>query len=259
VILVLVAIAVPNYLNVIRRANLAKAKLQIGQYKAALAEYHTDTRQYPPSGSEHVYYILSGLAPFNQKVSKRYNPPYYEFSQTEIGKPGDGSDYQTLYQADTELQIERRQTPGNPGQKIPADEIFRDSPFNRVASSGEKIRFFPIIDPWGRPVIYISPDDLKAKHNGDTTLWNDFIALSDEQAYNDKGVNSYLPYDIQGGQFWAAGPDGITGSVSGNPGFFQPGNLVGDDGRDNDGDGLSDASDSKASETSPAEDDIHSW
>jgi prepilin-type N-terminal cleavage/methylation domain-containing protein len=74
VILILVAIVVPNFLNAVWRAKMVQAQTNIISYEAAVAEYMTDTRKKIPSGSQNVYYALSGLAPFNAKASKRYNP-----------------------------------------------------------------------------------------------------------------------------------------------------------------------------------------
>ncbi|MCA9442415.1 MAG: type II secretion system protein, partial [Candidatus Omnitrophica bacterium] len=62
VILILVGIAVPNFLNAVKRAKFAQGQTQIMTYEAAVAEYMTDTRKKIPSGSQNVYYALSGLA-----------------------------------------------------------------------------------------------------------------------------------------------------------------------------------------------------
>jgi len=260
VILILVAIGGVNVVNAIRKARVAKADTQLKLYKAAVTEYHTDTRQYPPSGSEHLYYILGGLSPFNKTLSTRYNPPYYEFPAEEVGRTAGGGDFKAAYDANPDIQIKRRTSPSGNNQPIPSSELFKVSPFAHPPS-GEGVKAFPLLDPWGRPIVYISPDDLKKKHNQDTTEWDSLIAVKDEQAYNDKGKSVYIPYGMSSGQFWSAGPDGITAAAGeGSPGLFQPGNLSPKDNRDNDGDGLTDISDTKSKEQGDlAEDDVNSW
>ena len=247
IILILVAIGVPNFINVLKRARITQARTQLISYKAAISQYHTDTRSFPQSGSEHFYYIIAGIQPFNQRISKQYDPPYYDFTTSELGRPGTGEPYP--YGAET--QILRRQTPTSQEQPISLNEV-------RIPAYAD-VPFYPVIDPWRRPVIYISPVDLKKKWNEEPTPWAGLIAVSDETRFNDHGIPKEVPYDMEIGQFWSAGPDGVTAANETDFGFFQPGNLSGTDGRDNDGDGLTDASDSRGKDGNLPEDDVNSW
>lgn len=261
-ILILVAIGVPNFVSALKRAKMASAKVQLLSYKAALQQYHTDTRRYPPSGSEHFYYALSGLFPFNQKSSTRYNPPYHDFDATLIGNPPPGS--QDFDYSVNPIELFPSPTSANT-RPLGLDEIRRPS-----AEFGTQIPFRPVIDPWGRPVVYISPDDLLAWWNWEPTAWANLIGVSDETRFNDKGIMSHVPFDMNLGQFWSAGPDGRT--AENNPGetdfgYFTPGNLLPDDGRNNDrlleqaaGIDAMDAADNRAKGINQiAEDDVSSW
>ncbi|MBW7939822.1 MAG: hypothetical protein H3C63_13750, partial [Candidatus Omnitrophica bacterium] len=97
------------------------------------------------------------------------------------------------------------------------------------------------------------------------------IAMDIEVAVNDRNRQANTPFGMNSGQFWSAGRDGVTASGDTRPaaavgsndkirGLYQPGGLSGSDSRDNDGDGVSDASDQKAKGANVlAEDDINSW
>jgi hypothetical protein len=240
---------------------MASAKVQLISYKAALQQYQTDTRRFPPSGSEFFYYALAGLAPFNAKTSQRYDPPYYDFESSLIGNPAQG-------QTDFDYTI-------NPLELFPSPSSADTTPLTlgqlrppgSLAYAGGQIPFRPVIDPWGRPVVYISPDDLKRWWNEEPTEWGSLLSVSDETRFNDKGNVTHVPFDMNLGQFWSAGPDGRTAQNETEFGYFQPGNLLPDDGRNNDrlleqADGIEmiDASDNRAKDINQiAEDDISSW
>lgn len=262
-ILILVAIGVPNFVSALKRAKMASAKVQMISYKAALQQYHTDTRRYPPSGSEYFYYALAGLAPFNAKTSQRYDPPYYDFESSLIGNPPPNSNDFDYVNHQLEL-IERPSSA--------ATFVLQQAQLKPARGDGfDQIPFRPIVDPWGRPVVYISPDDLKNWWNYEPTDWGSLLAVSDETRFNDKGQVANVPFDMNVGQFWSAGPDGKT--AMNNPdetdfGYFTPGNLLPDDGRNNDrlleqAEGIqarTDIEDNRAKdENEIAEDDVSSW
>jgi prepilin-type N-terminal cleavage/methylation domain-containing protein len=250
VILILVGIAVPSFMGAMARARITQAKTYITELKGTIAAYNTDTRQWPESGSEFLYYVLSGISPFSSRSSKRYNPPYMEFDGTMAGK----DTYARIYGKDITAIELRPVTSSGQGSKLKYIDIQ-----NQQAEQDYGFDWKPLIDPWSRPIIYISPDDLKKTFNGERTQYSSLVALDSEQAVNDKGKSVYRPYGINSGQLWSAGPDGLT-SKQGKAGFDQPGNLSGSDQRDNDNDGLSDASDLKAGGGNTiAEDDINSW
>lgn len=261
-ILILVAIGVPNFVRALEAAKIASARTQLISYKAALQQYHTDTRRWPPSGSEHFYYALAGLPPFNQKSSIRYTPPYYDFDAALVGKPPGGVGDLTLGIDNTiGFFLDRN---GTAVQDLGVSDLRPVVPF----PGQDGVLFHPVLDPWGRPVLYISPDDLRTYWNNgiDATPWGRFSALSDETRFNDRGEGRHVPFDLEGGQFWSAGPDGKTApGAETHFGYFQPGNLLRGDGRDNEGDGLSDASDTSVrrrktgDDNQIAEDDISSW
>ncbi|MCA9430707.1 MAG: type II secretion system protein [Candidatus Omnitrophica bacterium] len=261
VILILVGIAVPNFLNAVKRAKFAQGQTQIMTYEAAVAEYMTDTRKKIPSGSQNVYYALSGLAPFNAKKSRRYNPPYRDFDTGEIGRhtPGSGDDW-TGY---TENQIDVKAYGSTSTSPVDQSSMNLDIGKDDLQIPG--VNYEPIIDPWGRPVLYISPTDLRKVFNKEASPWRQFIAISDETAFNDYGEWNNVPYGLETGQFWSAGPDGITCAEDDtNFGMTQPGNLDWADSYDNDYDNLVDASDwegdqRSGNDTTFAEDDINNW
>ena len=264
VILILVAIVVPNFINALDRAKRSQGQTNIISYEAAVAEYMTDTRKKIPSGSQNVYYALSGLAPFNAKASKRYNPPYRDFDTSEIGRhtPGSGNPSWAGY---ANSPIKRKAFGETTTTDIPQTELFRNQSEDNQQIPG--VNFEPILDPYGRPVIYISPVDLRKRFNSphESTVWESLIAISDETAFNDYGEYAHLPYGLETGQFWSAGRDGITSVANEtNYGMTQPGNLSWNDGYDNDYDNLIDASDWEGdkrtgSDTTFAEDDINNW
>lgn len=260
IILILVAIVVPNFLNAIERAKMTQAQTNIISYEAAVAQYMTDTRKKVPSGSHHVYYALSGLAPFNAKASRRYNPPYRDFDTSEIGRstPGSGNANWTGYGINP---IKRKSLGDVNANDIPESELFRTDDPEHIPG----VNFEPIIDPWGRPVVYISPTDLRKRFNREPTVWSELIAISDETAFNDYGNAEYVPYGLDTGQFWSAGRDGVTAVAGETPyqGSVQPGNMSWDDGYDNDLDSLIDAADwnsrVRGADTTFSEDDVNNW
>jgi len=266
VILILVAIVVPNFINAMDRAKRVQGQANIISYEAAVAEYMTDTRKKIPSGSQNVYYALSGLAPFNAKASTRYSPPYRDFDTSEIGRhtPNQSDDW-TGYMVSP---IKRKSLGETSTTDIPQEELYRQIGEDDLQIPN--VHFEPIIDPYGRPVVYISPTDLRKRfnHPHESTIWTSLIAMSDETAFNDYGEYAYLPYGLETGQFWSAGRDGITASTDPGGetafGLDQPGNLDWSDGYDNDGDPFVDAEDWEGSkrggaDTTFAEDDINNW
>ncbi len=264
VILILVAIVVPNFINAMDRAKRVQGQAQITSYEAALAEYMTDTRKKIPSGSQNVYYALAGLAPFNAKASRRYSPPYRDFDTPEIGRhtPGSGNDSWAGYAISP---ITRKAYGDTSTSDIPESELYRQIGDDDLQIPG--INFEPIIDPYGRPVVYISPIDLRKRFNSphESTIWEPLIAISDETAFNDYGEYANVPYGLTTGQFWSAGRDGVTSIANDtNFGMAQPGNLDWSDGYDNDFDEFVDAADWEGdkrtgTDTTFAEDDINNW
>jgi len=262
VILILVGIGLPNFLRAMEQARITQAKTFIIELKGTVAAYNTDTRQWPLSGSEHLYAVLGGFSPYSAKSSKKYNPPYMEFNSGNAG----AESYAREYNQTTDIQIKQSAQSGSPNA-LKMDSLRMSNP--------EVEEWRPLLDPWRRPIIYVSPDDLRKRFNDNTSTLDSsilgLIAMDSEKAVNDKGNQANVPFGMASGQFWSAGPDGITARADGRPaqsvagpndktrGLFQPGNLSGSDGRDNDGDGVSDASDRKGSGTSLAEDDINSW
>jgi prepilin-type N-terminal cleavage/methylation domain-containing protein len=262
VILILVGIAVPNFINAIERANVTKAKVLVTELKSSVGAYNTDTRQWPLSGSEHLYAALGGLSPYSAKSSKKYNPPYMEFNAGNAG----AETYAREYNQSTDIQIKQRPQSGSASSLK----------MNALRLSNPEVDVWrPLLDPWRRPIVYVSPDDLKKRFNDNTSNLDSsmlgLIAMDSEKAVNDKGNQANVPFGLSSGQIWSAGPDGITATADGRPaqsvanstdkvrGLYQPGNLSGSDSRDNDDDGMSDASDRKGSGNSSAEDDINSW
>jgi prepilin-type N-terminal cleavage/methylation domain-containing protein len=268
VILILVSIGVPNFLNSLRRAKISDAKVRLMNVKAAVTQYHQDTRQYPESGSWHVYYVLTGQLPFDANRSKRYKPPYTEFPPSDVGRPvGTSQDYKDVYDSNTDIQISMAASPDQDPAPVASSELFPQ--INSDYSGGSNpLRFYPLIDPWERPIVYISPDDLKDAFENTAdrdTRWDAFMAWSEQIRANKNQEERAVPFDMESGQFWSAGPDGVTarGDGGGNAslrGLFQPGNVTFDDGRDNDLDEQSDVSDPKPNGDNPfGEDDINSW
>jgi len=261
VILILVGIAVPNFIGVMDRAKVTQCKTFIQELKGAVAAYNTDTRQWPKSGSEHLFAALGGYAPYSAKSSKRYNPPYMEFDTNSAGPVT----YSREYSSNADLQIKQKAQSGNP-RSLKEDSLRINQP--------EVNDWRPVLDPWRRPIVYISPDDLRLRFNDDPqrqVSLDQLIAMDIEVAVNDRNRQANTPFGMNSGQFWSAGRDGVTASGDTRPaaavgsndkirGLYQPGGLSGSDSRDNDGDGVSDASDQKAKGANVlAEDDINSW
>ncbi|MCG3199908.1 MAG: prepilin-type N-terminal cleavage/methylation domain-containing protein [Candidatus Omnitrophica bacterium] len=258
VILILIGIAVPNVLGAMERAKNTEGRVLLQTLKSSVASYHTDTRQWPESGSEHLYYILGGYAPFSAKTSKRYKPPYMDFGSASVGK----DNYATEYQQRSELQIVLKKRDGSTAKTLTINDLRYPSneyPFPTLANASA---WKPVLDPWERPVVYISPDDLRKHFDGDSDQpWDSLIAMDSELAVNKSGNQVPVPFGLNSGQFWSAGRDGYTAEAdAGNPGFFQPGNLLGYDRRDNDGDSRVDLTDFKAKGGNLLpEDDLASW
>ena len=262
VILILISIALPNFLRAMEQARVTQAKTFVIELKGAVGAYNTDTRQWPLSGSEHLYAVLGGYSPYSAKSSKKYNPPYMEFNSGNAGPES----YAREYNQTTDIQLKQSAQAGSPNA-LKMDDLRLSNPEVDV--------WRPLLDPWRRPIVYISPDDLKKRFNDNTSNLDSailgLIAMDSEKAVNERGNQANVPFGMASGQFWSAGPDGTTARADGRPaqsvagtndkirGLFQPGNLSGSDGRDNDDDGVSDASDRKGSGTSLAEDDINSW
>lgn len=259
VIMILVGIAVPNFIGMMEKAKIAQAKTFIIELKGTIGAYNTDTHQWPLSGSEHLYAVLGGYAPYSKKSSKNYNPPYMEFTASNAG----AETYTREYSQTDDLKIKQRPLSGS-ANSLKADSL-------RV-SNPEVDDWRPVLDPWRRPIVYVSPDDLKKRFNDDTSTLDStiigLIAMDREKAVNDRGNQANVPFGLNSGQIWSAGPDGITATADGAParstgttnrGLYQPGNLCNSDGRDNDSDGNSDVSDRKGSGNSDAEDDLNSW
>lgn len=256
---ILVSIAIPNVLGAIERARNAQCRTLLVTLKSAVASYHTDTRQWPESGSEHLYYILGGYTPFNAKASKRYKPPYVEFETGSIGK----DNYAEEYRRRSDLQIVLKNRDGsNSRAPLTINDLrykANEFPYPTLAND---TAWKPILDPWERPIVYVSPDDLRKRFDGEPVEpWDALIAMDSEFAANKGGVQAPVPFGLNSGQFWSAGRDGFTAEAdAGNPGFFQPGNLLGYDRRDNDGDARVDLTDFKARDGNVlAEDDLSSW
>lgn len=262
VILILVGISVPNFIGVMERAKVTQCKTFIQELKGAVAAYNTDTRQWPKSGSEHLYAALGGFAPYSARASKRYNPPYMEFDANSAGPVT----YAREYNSNDDLKIKQKPQSGNP-------KSLKEGDLRISYPDIEDWR--PVLDPWRRPIVYISPDDLRMRFNDDQgrqIILDQLIAMDSEVAVNDRNNQANVPFGMNSGQFWSAGRDGVTasgdtrkaapavGSTDKIRGLYQPGGLSGSDSRDNDGDGVSDASDQKAKGANTlAEDDINSW
>jgi len=256
IILVLVAIVVPNYVNYLQRARYARTSVFLKGLKAAVANYHTDTTQWPPSGSEHLYVILSGLAPFSAQSSIRYKPPYDEFNVTDVAQAG----FDTKYSSESTARLSLRTLSGGTTPLSIGEIQITPNYLSGLA-------YRPLLDPWSRPIIYISPDDLVRRYKGLGSAWDHLIAMSDEKAIiigpNGTREERLVPYGLNSGQFYSTGKDGTTaetGFGSNLEGFFQPGNLTQDDRKDNDFDNFVDETDFKSGgpNTVP-EDDINSW
>lgn len=259
VIMTLVAIAIPNFISAMERAKITQAKTFIVELKGTVAAYNTDTRQWPLSGSEHLYAALGGYSPYSAKSSKKYNPPYMEFSAGNAG----AETYANEYKQNSDLRIKQKAAGGS-ANAIGEGDLRLSNPEVDV--------WRPVLDPWRRPIIYVSPDDLKKRFNDNTSTLDSsiqgLIAMDLEKAVNDAGNQANVPFGLSSGQFWSVGPDGTTATADGalarnittkNRGLYQPGNLCNSDSRDNDSDGITDISDRKGDGSSLAEDDINSW
>jgi type II secretory pathway pseudopilin PulG len=262
VIMILVLIAVPNFLNMLARAKNTQCRLTLTSIKSAVATYHTDTRQWPESGSEHLYYLLSGLSPFSAKNSKRYKPPYFEFDAGSAGK----DKFTAEYSNNVDRKITLRKSNGSTRALEVKD--LKDMPPNDPYPG---LEWKPLLDPWQRPIVYISPNDLKLSLTGggeDTAKWGQrpwkTLIARDSERLADGTPPPFTPFGLNSGQFWSAGRDGVTAEADPDPnsqgGFYEPGNLIGWDHRDNDNDGRVDETDFKSTNQNPLpEDDISSW
>lgn len=260
ILLILVAIAVPNFMNMVARARNTQARAVLLLLKSNVSSYHTDTRQWPESGSEHIYYILGGYSPFGAKTSKRYNPPYMDFDASTAGR----DNYSAVYASDPELQVKLKNRDGSVVSTLTADDLKLDPTYY----SNTAFDWTPLLDPWNRPIIYISPDDLKIKHEQGVHPNEkiDRLIAIDNELVGVLGADGnttarQAPFGLNSGQFWSSGRDGSTANRDdANAGFFQPGNLIGFDKRDNDDDTRVDETDFKPNRDNLlAEDDSSSW
>lgn len=231
VILILVGIALPNFIGAMDKARVASAKTFLVELKGAVAIYYTDTGQYPESGSQHLYYFLGGVYPASTIKNKNYHPPYMEFNTKSVGP----MDFFDNYDPTSDLGIRAKS-----GQSLNSLQMITISPYYKkgeeVDTTGKAMCWRPILDPWGRPIVYISPKDLTAVVQG--ARYTEYstpkveapnqiiplIAWSSERIAS-SGNFQFRPFGYTSGQFWSAGKDGVTAPSNRSGGDPQPGSL----------------------------------
>lgn len=259
---ILAAIAIPSYNVHLDRVRMTETQNLLDNLAIAIEAYHTTNKEYPPCGSDTLRRALLGLPPFSAVAqaygdipTKNIAPSGWMYSGAALLKY-----YPNGNQADEGVYCLDRNS----------------EPWTGLGDSSAR----PILDAWGRPVIYIRDLILKSKFRkicgktdyairGEWAGERNFelmVAFTDQKSYpdgnNKSGASTYnLPYHMNSFQLYSFGSDGYTNESDYNQSSSNlgPGTLIWDNHVDDDGDGRTDYGDDRKQNSSAGpryEDDV---